>query len=158
MNSTKKMTALLLSLIMLCSLLVGCGGGNGKETEKTTTATTPSSEINSTSTTASSSTENKGSSTTASSSSATETAPVQTGVTVRLGGLKGPTSIGMAKLIEDAKNEAIENILEASAYKSEGNCKALIVTGCLAELYRDDVTEEIPEVDVCVGIGANSRR
>lgn len=57
--------------------------------------------------------------------------------------------------IEEAKAEAIENILEAARYKSEGNCKALIVTGCLAERYRDDVTEEIPEVDVCVGIGKN---
>ena len=57
--------------------------------------------------------------------------------------------------IESAKSEAIENILEASKYKAEGNCKALIVTGCLAERYRDDVTEEIPEVDVCVGIGSN---
>ncbi len=58
--------------------------------------------------------------------------------------------------IEDAKKEAIENILEAAAYKTDGNCKALIVTGCLAERYRDDVTEEIPEVDVCVGIGKNA--
>lgn len=57
--------------------------------------------------------------------------------------------------IESAKAEAIENILEASKYKQEGNCKALIVTGCLAERYKDDVTEEIPEVDVCVGIGSN---
>lgn len=65
--------------------------------------------------------------------------------------------INTCGFIEDAKQEAIENILEASAYKKEGNCKALIVTGCLAELYRDDVTEEIPEVDVCVGIGANGR-
>ena len=57
--------------------------------------------------------------------------------------------------IEEAKSEAIENILEAAKYKTEGKCRAVIVTGCLAERYRDDVTEEIPEVDVCVGIGAN---
>ena len=63
--------------------------------------------------------------------------------------------INTCGFIEDAKKEAIENILEASSYKTEGNCKALIVTGCLAERYRDDVTEEIPEVDVCVGIGSN---
>lgn len=63
--------------------------------------------------------------------------------------------INTCGFIEDAKKEAIENILEAAAYKKDGNCKALIVTGCLAERYRDDVTEEIPEVDVCVGIGAN---
>lgn len=57
--------------------------------------------------------------------------------------------------IEDAKSEAIENILEAAQYKKDGKCKAVIVTGCLAERYRDDVTEEIPEADVCVGIGSN---
>ncbi|MBO5908936.1 MAG: 30S ribosomal protein S12 methylthiotransferase RimO, partial [Clostridia bacterium] len=38
-----------------------------------------------------------------------------------------------------------------------GKCKALIVTGCLAERYQNDVTEEIPEVDVCVGIGSNGK-
>ncbi len=63
--------------------------------------------------------------------------------------------INTCGFIEDAKSEAIENILEAARYKTEGNCKALIVTGCLAERYKDDVTEEIPEVDVCVGIGSN---
>ena len=63
--------------------------------------------------------------------------------------------INTCGFIEDAKAEAIENILEAARYKSEGNCKALIVTGCLAERYKDDVTAEIPEVDVCVGIGSN---
>ena len=65
--------------------------------------------------------------------------------------------INTCGFIEDAKAEAIENILEAARYKDEGNCKALIVTGCLAERYKDDVTEEIPEVDVCVGIGSNSK-
>ncbi|MBQ6848167.1 MAG: 30S ribosomal protein S12 methylthiotransferase RimO [Clostridia bacterium] len=65
--------------------------------------------------------------------------------------------INTCGFIESAKAEAIENILEAAKYKDEGNCKALIVTGCLAERYRDDITEEIPEVDVCVGIGANSK-
>lgn len=63
--------------------------------------------------------------------------------------------INTCGFIEDAKAEAIENILEAAQYKTDGNCKALIVTGCLAERYRDDVTMEIPEVDVCVGIGSN---
>lgn len=57
--------------------------------------------------------------------------------------------------IEEAKQEAIENILEAAKYKKDGKCKALIVTGCLAERYKDDVTKEIPEADVCVGIGSN---
>ncbi len=64
--------------------------------------------------------------------------------------------INTCGFIEDAKREAIENIIEAAEYKKNGKCKALIVTGCLAERYKDDVTEEIPEVDVCVGIGKNS--
>lgn len=63
--------------------------------------------------------------------------------------------INTCGFIEDAKSEAIENILEAAQYKKDGNCKAVIVTGCLAERYKDDVTAEIPEADVCVGIGSN---
>ena len=63
--------------------------------------------------------------------------------------------INTCGFIEASKAEAIENILECSRYKAEGKCKALIVTGCLAERYQNDVTEEIPEVDVCVGIGSN---
>ncbi len=58
--------------------------------------------------------------------------------------------------IEDAKAEAIENILEAANYKKDGKLKALIVTGCLAERYRDEIKEEIPEVDVTVGLGSNN--
>lgn len=63
--------------------------------------------------------------------------------------------INTCGFIEDAKSEAIENILEAAQYKADGKCKAVIVTGCLAERYKSDVTEEIPEADVCVGIGSN---
>ena len=65
--------------------------------------------------------------------------------------------INTCGFIESAKAEAIENILEAAKYKDEGKLKALIVTGCLAERYQNDVTEEIPEVDVCVGIGSNGK-
>ena len=65
--------------------------------------------------------------------------------------------INTCGFIEAAKSEAIENILEAAEYKKGGKLKALIVTGCLAERYKDDVTEEIPEVDVCVGLGSNSK-
>ena len=57
--------------------------------------------------------------------------------------------------IGDAKKEAIENILDVARYKEEGNLKALVVTGCLAERYRDDIIEEMPEVDAVVGIGKN---
>ena len=65
--------------------------------------------------------------------------------------------INTCGFIEDAKQEAIENILEASRCKSEGALKLLVVTGCLAERYRDDITEEIPEVDMVVGIGSNGK-
>ncbi len=65
--------------------------------------------------------------------------------------------INTCGFIEDAKREAIENIIEAARYKEEGCLKLLVVTGCLAERYRDDVTEEIPEVDMVVGIGSNAK-
>ncbi len=65
--------------------------------------------------------------------------------------------INTCGFIEEAKSEAIENIIEAARYKSEGNLKLLVVTGCLAERYRDDITEEIPEVDMVVGIGSNGK-
>lgn len=63
--------------------------------------------------------------------------------------------INTCGFIEDAKREAIENILEVAALKPDGRLKAVIVTGCLAERYREQIKEEIPEVDVVVGIGAN---
>ncbi|ONI43411.1 ribosomal protein S12 methylthiotransferase RimO [Candidatus Epulonipiscioides gigas] len=53
--------------------------------------------------------------------------------------------------IEDAKKESIEQILEVAKYKHTGNCKALIVTGCMAERYRDEILKEMPEVDAVVG-------
>ena len=55
--------------------------------------------------------------------------------------------------IHDAKEESIETILEAASYKDEdvGNCRVLIVTGCLAERYRSEITESIPEVDAILG-------
>ncbi|HOA81954.1 MAG TPA: radical SAM protein, partial [Defluviitaleaceae bacterium] len=53
--------------------------------------------------------------------------------------------------IQDAKEESIENILEAAEYKKHGNCKILIVTGCMAERYKEEILSEIPEVDAIVG-------
>ncbi len=63
--------------------------------------------------------------------------------------------INTCGFIEDAKTEAIENIIEAAKYKTDGKLRALIVTGCLAERYRDEITREMSEVDVVVGIGKN---
>ncbi|MCM1114771.1 MAG: 30S ribosomal protein S12 methylthiotransferase RimO [Clostridium sp.] len=57
--------------------------------------------------------------------------------------------------IEDAKREAIETILEVSEYKEAGLISAIVVTGCLAERYQDEILKEIPEVDSVIGIGAD---
>lgn len=57
--------------------------------------------------------------------------------------------------IESAKQEAIDTILEFCVLKNEGRIKAVIVTGCLAERYRDEILTEMPEVDAVVGIGKN---
>lgn len=53
--------------------------------------------------------------------------------------------------IQSAIEESIETILEVSEYKSTGNCKALIVTGCMAERYKNKIFSELPEVDAIVG-------
>lgn len=53
--------------------------------------------------------------------------------------------------IGDAKEESINTILEMAAWKEEGVCRALIVTGCLAERYKAEVLAEMPEVDAVVG-------
>lgn len=55
--------------------------------------------------------------------------------------------------IRDAKEESIETILEMAELKKSGQIKALLVTGCLAERYREEIQEEIPEVDAVLGIG-----
>ncbi len=57
--------------------------------------------------------------------------------------------------IEDAKREAIETILEVCEYKTAGLISAVIVTGCLAERYQEEIIKEIPEVDSVIGIGAD---
>lgn len=57
--------------------------------------------------------------------------------------------------IDSAKQEAIETILEFCTLKEEGRLKAVIVTGCLAERYRDEIKAEMPEVDAVIGIGSN---
>ncbi len=53
--------------------------------------------------------------------------------------------------IESAKQESIEQILEVANYKEEGMCKALIVTGCMAQRYQEEILHEMPEVDAVVG-------
>lgn len=53
--------------------------------------------------------------------------------------------------INDAKEESIQTILEMAEYKEQGRCKALLVTGCLAQRYREEIQKEIPQVDAILG-------
>lgn len=53
--------------------------------------------------------------------------------------------------IHDAKEESIQTILEMAKYRKEGRCRALIVTGCMAQRYKDEITAEIEEVDGVLG-------
>ena len=53
--------------------------------------------------------------------------------------------------INDAKEESVNTILEMAEYKTSGSCKALIVTGCLAQRYQKEILDEIPEVDAVIG-------
>ena len=63
--------------------------------------------------------------------------------------------INTCGFIDDAKKEAIENILEMAALKKEGTIKGIVVTGCLAERFREDIRKELPEVDAVLGLGCN---
>lgn len=54
--------------------------------------------------------------------------------------------------IESAKEESIDAILEMAEYKKTGKCKALVVTGCLAQRYEKSLLEEIPEIDLLMGV------
>ena len=59
--------------------------------------------------------------------------------------------------IDSAKQESIDEIIELGKLKREGTIKAIIVTGCLAERYQDDITKQLYEVDAAIGIGANEK-
>lgn len=63
--------------------------------------------------------------------------------------------INTCGFIEQAKKEAIDTILEVAEYKNAGLISAIVVTGCLAERYQDEIIKEMPEVDAVLGIGAN---
>ncbi|MCF0127628.1 MAG: 30S ribosomal protein S12 methylthiotransferase RimO [Pseudobutyrivibrio sp.] len=59
--------------------------------------------------------------------------------------------INTCSFIKDAMEESIQTIIDMGAYKEEGNLKALIVTGCLAQRFSDEILEDLPEVDAIVG-------
>ena len=63
--------------------------------------------------------------------------------------------INTCAFIDDAKQEAIDNILEMAELKKDGSIRKIIVTGCLAERYQAEVRREMPEVDAVLGLGCN---
>jgi ribosomal protein S12 methylthiotransferase len=62
--------------------------------------------------------------------------------------------VNTCSFIEDAAQESIDVILELAEYKKGGNCKRLVITGCLPERYREEILKSLPEVDVLLGTGA----
>ncbi|MBR5539883.1 MAG: 30S ribosomal protein S12 methylthiotransferase RimO [Clostridia bacterium] len=70
-------------------------------------------------------------------------------------GLADVVIVNTCGFIEDAKREAIENILEFAQLKQEGQIKKIVVTGCLAQRYKDELCRELPECDAVLGLGAN---
>ena len=70
-------------------------------------------------------------------------------------GLADVVIVNTCGFIESAKQESIENILEFCQLKQEGQIKCVVVTGGLAERYRDEVAKESPEADVILGLGSN---
>src|SRR5919106_1193147 len=61
--------------------------------------------------------------------------------------------INTCAFIDSAKEESINTILELAEFKKTGNCKRLVVTGCLGERYRDELKAQIPEIDAVLGTG-----
>ena len=61
--------------------------------------------------------------------------------------------VNTCAFIDSAKQESIDTILEMAQHKKDGACQRLIVTGCLAERYRDELKTEIPEIDAVLGTG-----
>lgn len=62
--------------------------------------------------------------------------------------------INTCGFIQSAKEESIENILDAAKLREWGKCKHIIATGCLVERYREEVMSELPEIDALVGVGS----
>jgi ribosomal protein S12 methylthiotransferase len=61
--------------------------------------------------------------------------------------------VNTCAFIDKAKQESIDAILEMAEHKKTGNCRKLVVTGCMAERYRDELMAEIPEIDAVLGTG-----
>ena len=65
--------------------------------------------------------------------------------------------INTCGFIQDAKEESVETILEACRMKEQGDVRAVVAVGCMVERYRQELEAEIPEVDLCLGLGGVSR-
>src|ERR1700751_2824574 len=61
--------------------------------------------------------------------------------------------VNTCAFIDSAKQESVDTILEMARHKTSGACRRLIVTGCLAERYRNELRAEIPEIDAVLGTG-----
>src|SRR5262245_24935894 len=61
--------------------------------------------------------------------------------------------VNTCAFIDKAKQESVDTILEMAELKKTGACRTLVVTGCLAERYRDELREQIPEIDAVLGTG-----
>jgi ribosomal protein S12 methylthiotransferase len=61
--------------------------------------------------------------------------------------------VNTCAFIDSAKQESIDAILEMAEQKKNGNCTRLVVTGCLGERYREELKQEIPEIDAVLGTG-----
>src|SRR5215216_2124097 len=61
--------------------------------------------------------------------------------------------VNTCAFIDKAKQESIDSILEMAEHKKTGACRKLIVTGCMAERYRDELRTQIPEIDAVLGTG-----
>ena len=62
--------------------------------------------------------------------------------------------VNTCSFIEDAVEESIEMILDLARYKLTGSCKRLVVAGCLPQRYREQIADQLPEVDTFIGTGA----
>ena len=65
--------------------------------------------------------------------------------------------VNTCAFIDSAKQESVDAILEMAAHKRHGRCSRLVVTGCLAERYREELRREIPEIDAVLGTGEVDR-
>ena len=65
--------------------------------------------------------------------------------------------VNTCSFINDAKEESVETILEVADFKDEGNCKMLIVSGCLPQRYKEQLQDQLPEVDLFIGVSEGAR-